>query len=67
MTSPTHIMISSTECEAGREAECHDWYDTVHIPDLLAIPGIVSAKRYATTASEGVDGARKLVSFGGEK
>ncbi len=53
MASPTHIMITSTECEAGREAEFHDWYDTVHIPDLLAIPGVVSAKRYASTASEG--------------
>jgi hypothetical protein len=30
----------------GRDDEFNDWYDNVHVPDLLAIPGMVSAQRY---------------------
>ncbi|MDA4106818.1 DUF4286 family protein [Mycolicibacterium holsaticum] len=30
----------------GRDDEFNDWYDNVHIPDLLAIPGMLSAQRY---------------------
>ena len=30
----------------GREDEFRAWYDDVHIPDLLRIPGIVSARRF---------------------
>ena len=31
----------------GREDEFNEWYDNVHIPELLAVPGMVSATRYA--------------------
>ena len=30
----------------GRGDEFNTWYDTTHLPDLLDIPGISSAKRY---------------------
>jgi hypothetical protein len=33
----------------GREADYNDWYDKTHIPDLLAIPGVASAQRYAAS------------------
>ncbi len=32
----------------GNEEIYNDWYHDVHIPDLLATPGVVSAKRYKT-------------------
>lgn len=30
----------------GKDAEFNEWYDNVHIPDLLKVPGMLSAKRY---------------------
>jgi hypothetical protein len=30
----------------GKEAEYNEWYDNVHIPDVLSVPGVVSAQRY---------------------
>jgi hypothetical protein len=32
---------------AGREDEFNDWYDNVHLKDLLAIPGVTSAERFS--------------------
>jgi hypothetical protein len=37
------ILISS---QPDRLAEFEHWYDTVHLPDVVAVPGVVSAKRY---------------------
>ncbi|CAB4365717.1 MAG: hypothetical protein F2681_17250 [Actinobacteria bacterium] len=31
---------------AGKEAEYNDWYDNVHMPDVLKVPGVCGAKRY---------------------
>jgi hypothetical protein len=31
---------------AGREKEYNEWYDLQHMPDVLAVPGFVSARRY---------------------
>ncbi|KAK0750808.1 hypothetical protein B0T18DRAFT_387036 [Schizothecium vesticola] len=32
-------------------ATFHEWYDTVHVPDLLQTPGVRSAARYAAVTS----------------
>lgn len=41
------IMVVATRCtEPGKEAEFCRWYDEVHIPQVLEIPGILSATRY---------------------
>jgi hypothetical protein len=37
-----------TNCDPVREAEYNDWYDTIHIPDVLKTPGFVRARRYQT-------------------
>ena len=34
-----------TNCVPGQDDEFNAWYDDIHIPDLLRVPGIVSAKR----------------------
>jgi hypothetical protein len=36
MTNPT----------SGKEAEFNEWYNTHHIPDVLNVPGFVSAQRF---------------------
>lgn len=33
-------------CDPAREAEYHEWYNHMHIPDILKTPSFVSARRY---------------------
>jgi hypothetical protein len=44
--SDRFIQVVFSNPAAGKEAEFNDWYDNVHIPELLAIPGMLSAKRF---------------------
>lgn len=37
----------------GREAEYQEWYLAVHIPELLSLPGFVSANLHRMVAPEG--------------
>jgi hypothetical protein len=39
------LMAFSNPVE-GREDEYNKWYDEVHLSDVLAVPGIVSGRRY---------------------
>ena len=41
------IQVVFSNPVADREDEFNEWYDNVHIPELLAVPGMVSATRYA--------------------
>ncbi len=47
-----HILIVSTECEPGHEAEFHRWYDEVHLPQVFSVPGFVSVVRYERETGE---------------
>jgi len=41
------IRVVETNCtDAAREAEFHEWYNKVHLPDMLETPGIIKATRY---------------------
>jgi hypothetical protein len=48
-----HHLLAFTNPAAGREAEFNRWYDERHVPDLLAVPGFVSAQRFALTDATG--------------
>ena len=43
------LYLVYTNCEPGREAEFNEWYETVHLPDLLSVEGIVAAQRFKLT------------------
>lgn len=45
MTDKTLQLVYSRPAE-GREAEFDEWYNNVHLPEILAVPGIVSAQRF---------------------
>ena len=45
MSGPIIQLVFSNAIE-GRDDEFNDWYDNVHVPDLLGIPGVLSAQRY---------------------
>ena len=44
-----HCFVVFTKPTAGMESEFNRWYDQQHLPDVLAVPGIVSAKRFCAT------------------
>ena len=48
-----HHLLAFTNPVAGREDEFNRWYDERHVPDLLAVPGFVSAQRFALSDATG--------------
>jgi len=45
---PTCLLIVTAEVDEEVEAAWNTWYDTVHLPDALACPGVLSGRRYTT-------------------
>jgi hypothetical protein len=48
----TFIQIVYSNPLRDRDDEFNEWYDNVHIPQLLAVPGMLSAQRYTLLDSE---------------
>jgi hypothetical protein len=40
------MVVQSDPVDAAREDEYNDWYDNTHVPEICAVPGFVSARRY---------------------
>jgi hypothetical protein len=40
------LAVFSNPTSPETEDEFNSWYDTIHLKELLAIPGVVAAKRY---------------------
>jgi hypothetical protein len=40
-----YIFAVHSNPVAGREHEYNDWYSNRHLDDLLAVPGVISARR----------------------
>ena len=60
MAQKTLLMVK-VDPPAGREAEFNKWYDTQHVPDRMAIPGFLSARRFTK-----IEGLPKDYAIGGE-
>jgi hypothetical protein len=45
-TLPRCLLIVTAEIDAEVEADWNHWYDTVHLPDALACPGVLRGRRY---------------------
>jgi hypothetical protein len=45
------ILIAAMDFSAVAEDEFHDWYDTEHIPERLAVPGFLNAERWLGIAN----------------
>jgi hypothetical protein len=50
-----HVMMVLTRCKPGTDAEFNDWYDRIHIPDLLTIPDVVGAQRFKLAETQRVE------------
>lgn len=44
--APREILIALVNAVKGKEAEFNEWYSKTHIPEVVALPGFVSAQRY---------------------
>lgn len=42
-----HVLLVLSEPVAGREDEYNDWYDHVHLVEVLQVPGFVAAQRFS--------------------
>lgn len=41
------LLTAETNCsDPSRESEFNEWYDNVHVPDILETPGVLRATRY---------------------
>lgn len=43
---PSYKLIVMTQPVEGREQEYNDWYQGMHLPDLVAVYGVKSAQRF---------------------
>jgi hypothetical protein len=44
------LFVYSRPSAPDREDEYNKWYDNTHIPEMCQIPGVVSGRRYKTSA-----------------
>jgi hypothetical protein len=51
MSDTTLFMVLSNAVE-GKDAEYNEWYDNVHVHDVLAVPGMVSCQRFTLCDTE---------------
>lgn len=48
------LTVESNCCDPSKEKEFSDWYNNIHLPDILEIPGFMHAAFYENTnPSEG--------------
>jgi uncharacterized protein (TIGR02118 family) len=44
-----YLLFAFSDCkEPAREKEFNDWYDNIHVPDMLEVPGLLSATRWVS-------------------
>ena len=48
-----HVFVVFSEPTAGQEAEYNTWYDNQHLPDVLKVPGMRSARRFKMRGEPG--------------
>ncbi len=48
-----HVIVVLTEPVEGREAEYNDYYENLHLDEVLATTDCVSAQRFKLTAQQG--------------
>ena len=67
-----HVFVVFTNPVEGKDATYNDWYDNRHLPDVLDVPGFVSAQRFRLSDTQRAAaayrcGARDIVVTAGRK
>jgi hypothetical protein len=47
-----YTFVVMTNPTAGKEDEFNEWYNTHHIPDVLNVPGFISAQRFCVAEAQ---------------
>ena len=47
----SHVLMVMSNPVAGREDEYNEWYDSVHLGEVLQVPGFVAARRFVAGSS----------------
>jgi hypothetical protein len=59
-----YVMVAQSQSKEGRDEEYNRWYDTTHLSDICALPGVRSARRFeATPFHVGQAGLRYLAIY----
>ena len=56
MAKYTFVVLSNSTTP-GQEAEYNEWYNKIHIPDVLNVPGFVAAQRFKVADAQLADRA----------
>lgn len=51
----THLFMVVTTAPSGEEEAYGEWYEQHHMPDVLKVPGFVSAQRFRLAPAPGDD------------
>ena len=43
------LVVYTDSADPSREEEFNEWYDKIHLPDVLEVPGFIRATRYVNT------------------
>ncbi|MED5546913.1 MAG: hypothetical protein VYD90_16875 [Pseudomonadota bacterium] len=46
----THTFLVFTRARPGQEKAFDDWYTNIHLPQVVAVPGVISAQRFGQVA-----------------
>lgn len=46
-------VVRTRPVSPDRDGELNEWYDGTHVPELLAVPGFVSARRFRRVGGDG--------------
>jgi len=57
MTPRYTFVVMTSPVSPERDEEFNQWYDDVHLKDVLMVPGIVSARRLKLSGDQIVEGA----------
>ena len=59
------VLVVLTQPDPEREDEFNEWYDDIHLPEVLAVPGINAATRYRVSDVQvrGMDPSHRYLSI----
>ena len=52
MSEPTAVLVVQVEIDPADDEEFNRWYDEEHVPEKLATPGFISARRFRVHSGE---------------
>jgi hypothetical protein len=60
VSDKTLYVVFGNPPSPEQDGEFNEWYEGTHIPEVLQVPGIISAQRYKVSPLDGAPGAPKF-------